>query len=231
MSLKQNYDERKKEVNDYFDFLRRVEQLDDPNPIRVSPEQQKILFSNVYILLYNLIESTIVGCCKELEHGLSHHKVSDILQFNFELRNQWIKTTSRISANEKKRLSGIYNLFEKLTNTTTSLELIFRMKKGGNLDDMKISELLKEFGIVLDLPKPLHTEVCKHRLDGKGILQAIRHIRNQLAHGEKSFIECGSNIGLLDLNDYAKIVFLYLEHVIGRIENYIVNKEYMTVTP
>ncbi len=66
MDLLENFQERLDEIEDYFAFLNRVDtQIQERSPERPSTEQQRILFSTVYLQLYNLIEATMSECLAE----------------------------------------------------------------------------------------------------------------------------------------------------------------------
>jgi hypothetical protein len=221
-SLQDDYNERKNEVKSYLNFIRRVGQLDVANPIKVESDQQNILYANTYLLLYNLIESTIARCCRELDQEFSRYTVADIHHYPENVRETWLKSVSKYTTlNAEKRLKGVKTLYEKLSNPQSLLKLSFEFNEDGNLDSHKIKKILNRFGIDFNLPGCLENKIQYHCYDQMGIMQTIKHLRNELAHGKKSFTECGKIFSINEINEYADIIFLYLEFVIAKIERFI----------
>ncbi|MGE4338047.1 MAG: MAE_28990/MAE_18760 family HEPN-like nuclease, partial [Pigmentiphaga sp.] len=68
--LSERFEERLGEIRSYLDFLEGVEavvrsgvpRLGGPEGPTITPNQQRILFSSIYLQLYNLVEATIIGC-------------------------------------------------------------------------------------------------------------------------------------------------------------------------
>ena len=65
------------------------------------------------------------------------------------------------------------------------------------------------------------------RYNNYGGLELIKIFRNELAHGEVSFVQCGERLDLVQLKELSKIVFDYLQAVIKLFTSFITNKEYL----
>jgi hypothetical protein len=222
MSLLKEYLEREENVKTYLDFLKRINQEDADTPISVEPDQQKMLYASLYLILYNLVEATVAFCIKELNQAFSSYTVDKIHDLSENIREHWLRTTSKIHSKENKHFDGVLDLYQKLSNQTTSvLGTIFDVdKRGGNLDNVEIEKLFKRYGINVEMELELSEKVCHQRYNDKGILQNIKDFRNQLAHGNKSFTEYGF-ASVFDLTDEANIVFEYLEFIISKINEFI----------
>ncbi|MDY6993463.1 MAG: MAE_28990/MAE_18760 family HEPN-like nuclease [Pseudomonadota bacterium] len=61
---------------------------------------------------------------------------------------------------------------------------------------------------------------------GGSKLLTVKTQRNQLAHGNISFSECGRDHTFIELNNIKNEVINYLEDILNNIENYIDNKAY-----
>jgi len=227
MSLRNDYDDRKNDVKAYVTLIKRVDAQ------RLSQTSRRILRANVFILLYNLIESTIANCGKELDSEFVDITTGQISDLTEPIVNYWIKfTLSSYITTKGKRISkqlrpeNIKILSEKFLIPDSPLELEFKFDGIGNLDYREIEKIFKRYGIETTLPKKLRQKVCRHRFDSKDILQFIKDTRNALAHGEKSFTEFG-DYSPNDIKKYAVIVFQYLEFMIERIEDFVENKKYL----
>ncbi|MDR1270871.1 MAG: hypothetical protein LBK82_15255 [Planctomycetaceae bacterium] len=227
MPLREDYEERKKQVEDYLIFLKGIER--STALPQVTPVQQKILYASAYLLLYNLIESTVTNCGKELDGTLSEISVAQLRNLTEAIRLHWLKHTSQYNKSEDKRLQGIQDLYDKLLDTTSLLEIKFDFDGTGNLDNKKIEEIMSKYGINTTMSRELETKIKKHVLDNMGTLQTIKHYRNALAHGEKSFAECGEH-SVDKIQEIANTVFEYLEFIIGQIEDFIRDEKYLIGT-
>jgi len=229
MSLRNDYEERKNDVKAY---VMLIEQIDTQ---KFSQTSRRILRANVFILLYNLIESTIANCGRELDSEFVTVTTAQIHDLTEPIVNYWIRFTlfsnptkkGKIRFSDQLRQERVKTLTEKFLTPTLPLELEFNFGGEGNLDNDEIKKIFGKYGIETALPKKLHQEVCRHRFNsGKGVLQFIKDTRNALAHGEKSFTEFG-DYSTQEINDFAVIVFEYLEFMIGIIEDFVKNKKYL----
>jgi hypothetical protein len=237
MSLRDDYNERKGDVRAYVTLIKRI---DAPRiGARRLPQKSRCIFrANVFIILYNLIESTVANCGKELDDEFVSMTTTQIHNMTEPIVNYWLKFTLfgcltpkgkvRFKDNVNSGNVNIETLTKKLLDPQSLLELKFDFGRGGgNLDNVKIKEIFMKYGIEADMPEKLHQEVCQYRLNsGKGILQFIKDTRNALAHGEKSFTEFG-DYSSQEIENFTKIVFEYLEFLIGIIEDFITNKKYL----
>ena len=227
VSLRNYYAERKSDVKAYVTLIKRLD-------AQMSPQKsRRILRANVFILLYNLIESTIANCGQELNREFVDITTAQIPDLTESIVNYWIEHTltcyltkkgTRIS--KQLRYENIKNLAKKISMPTSSLELEFNFEGIGNLDYSEIKRIFNKYGIETRLPKKLYQKICRPRFDSKGILQFIKDTRNALAHGEKSFTEFG-DYSPEDIKKFAVTVFEYLECMIGKIEDFIQNKKYL----
>ena len=79
INVESRYHERTTEIHEYLNFLDNIEQaiqkgtpkISSPNGIAITTTQQKILFSSVYLQLYNLIESTVAGCIEAVSEAIN----------------------------------------------------------------------------------------------------------------------------------------------------------------
>lgn len=97
------FDERLGEIDSYLTFLQEVEDAARSGPPRVegattpiTAPQQKILYSSLYLQLYNLIEATVSQCINAVTDAATSHltqwRAADL---NESLRREWVRAMAR----------------------------------------------------------------------------------------------------------------------------------------
>jgi hypothetical protein len=221
------FNERKAEIDAYFDFLEDV--INNKGSLTfydnggsrnitksIDIELSHTLKANGYLLLYNLIESTMTSAIEEIHLTINDSTAdADVLieslakqairSLNAELRingslsrsilTHWIEEHKRASANQKNPLFS------------------------GNVDARLIKEIASIYGFS-------HKVSGKKARGGVGLVK-IKSKRNELAHGRVSFKDCGREIMIGDLISLKVEVVAYLEQILKNIEGYIVGKDYL----
>ena len=220
--LFQELQERSQEVRRYCLFLKAVE----TNAIQLSlgnhrthphktknfdPELQKTLKATVFLLLYNLVESTMRGIIEYIYDTLKNNNVS-FDDLNQDFQNNIINLLSKISLKNQTWELGIAN---DIISIVVGQEVSF----AGNLDAKKIRENLKDYGIELS-PKSGRTN------SGQDLL-TIKGARKDLAHGHRSFSETSRDYTSDDLMKMQKQVIFYLKEVLQDVENYVNEQKYL----
>jgi hypothetical protein len=221
-----NFRVRVHEVNEYFEFLERVlqsnailEYTEHAGTVRrvfVAQDVQKILKANSFLILYNLIESTIKQTVIEICSSI----LTDALTFRElrgELQQLWISSRHGNLSASKKTLDCIRQIVEDVMNDI-SVELDAELVSiSGNIDARKVRELAAVYGF---------SHVTRREARGGEKLLSVKTQRNNLAHGAASFIECGRDQTYEDLRDTREQVVSYLEDILGNVKTYLDNKEY-----
>ena len=86
------------------------------------------------------------------------------------------------------------------------------VKLSGNVDADKIRKLATKYGF--------DSKVGPAEKAGADLV-TIKTNRNYLAHGIKTFTECGGKVSVIDMCNYKKNAILYLEKIISNIEKHI----------
>lgn len=216
-STKVEYNKRLHEVEVYFETLELLDKgdcsikcvdiLGDETIKRIDSELSTILKANGFLLLYNLIESTIR---KSLDAILISIHTSSVTygSLSEELRKLWIKQEGK-NGNIKKIIEIANKILRK---ELLSFEKDF-IDINGNIDAQKIREILKKLG---------GNEIK----DGR-YLKDIKDKRNNLAHGDFSFSEIGKNYTVKELIKYKNETKDYLLKVLTEIELYINSKKFL----
>lgn len=233
--LQIDYSERKKEIEEYLDFLQHIcianviiQKESNDTPFRPTTLIRHILTANVYLLLYNLVEATIIKCGKALENEFSEIPISELSKLSTVFTDCWIKHTAQVNKpSSKERFDGAKKLYQKLTSNDEKIEMKFDFSKSGTLTDKIIKEIFEKYNISIELPQELKEELFHQQLNnGKGVMESIKDKRCALAHGEISFGDCGKDISVNDVERITISTFHYIEFVIEQVGNFIDNKEY-----
>lgn len=232
MIIKEEFDKRVVEIELYYEVLSIIEKdnsklsafdvNEDKNiEIRINSERVDIFRATTYLLLYNLIESTIYNSVTSIFDSI---KNNDVKYFEMieEVQKYWLNNLYK--HDDKKRKDTIIETFMSIANQifNNTIELASNeINYGGSLDAKAIFDTAKsmkiEVGNVL--------RVYDKNIHGT-ILKDIKQKRNWLAHGEKSFQTVGSTSPYSELLDAKNNVKLFLEEFINSVETYIQNQQY-----
>jgi hypothetical protein len=228
MTLHSDFLERKKEVQEYLDFLNALDNFlqntSFHTKLLVSPIQQKTLYSAVYLLLYNIIESTVSRCIVHLERHLDKVPAKCLLNLHHNLQKEWLKSvamTHHPSATEDTRLEAVIKLSQRFCKPDGTLSFTYLKHGGGSWDDEKIEKLTERIGISFRVPLDLYSKIKVPSFNNKKGLQLVKETRNELAHGEMSFSECGERLSAKEFQPLADAVFEYLQALNDHFEIYI----------
>ena len=227
ITLTQTFNDRLQEIEVYLDLLETVDrQLTDGPPRigddQISVQQQQILYSAVYLQLYNLVEVTVTRCVDAVRAAASeggHWKPADLSK---QLRDEWasLKADTNIPLNEENRRQRAVDLCEHLID---NLPVTWPddANRRGNWDDNRIEKMSARLGCELQISAEAAEAVKRPLHDDKGPLKLIRDRRNRLAHGSLSFAECGAGVTTADLRRTKDCAVLYLREVIAAFNDHI----------
>lgn len=184
----------------------------------------KILKSNALLMIYNLVESTIMGGILEIydvfsQQGLTYRMVRSEIQdiwFSFKFNQVYDRTAHYNSYRDKAS--------EIITSILSDNPLLLDRKAtdiSGNLDADKIRSICREHGINFNLASRCH---------GGIVLSDVKNKRNNLAHGTISFAECGRDYSIEDLTKIKEETVFFLEDILSGMQNYYVNELYLSTS-
>lgn len=227
-----DFDTRAKEVDEYFDFVKKIlsakseiELLDDEEAARsfkyffytdeagttcssrVTTDLQKALKANGFLLVYNLVESTM----KNALEAVIMHLVAEGVGFDdLSSKVKVIVLKNAKSCNPERLEPVLSQIGLDLIQHTFRKEDLF----SGNLDAREIRETMQTYGIVK-----------RHIVNGDCLL-TIKTQRNALAHGTVSFAECGKDYDVTELIKYKDDAKAYLQATLTDIEHFLLNDGY-----
>lgn len=214
-----DFDERAKDVSDYLCFLRDLEQGEillskDGAISKIDPELDKSLKATGFLLLYNLVESTMRNAIQSIFDEMSKKAVS-FDQLKIEIKKI-------ILQNVKKNVQecGVNDFVEQIENIVKDIiQSGFNRDDlfSGNVDAKEIKNIAKKYGF------SSKTDITTR--DGIDLL-SIKKNRNDLAHGVMSFKEVGQNTSAENLVEISERVIKYLRQILENIDEYLVKQEY-----
>ena len=222
-TTRSEFQKRMSEINVYFETLAMLDRgvcrivcqtlTGEEKIMPIDSELSKILKANGFVLLYNLIESTVRKSVDAIlnvvkDEGLTYRALSD------KLKKLWIKQEIKnINANEIG--IKVLNIAESILNNELLLLKQECITISGNIDAQKIREIAQAVG-------------CDEPKDGAA-LKTIKDKRNHLAHGEYTFAEIGKEFSVKDLMTFKQKTEEHLKLVLTNVEEYINNKKYRVV--
>lgn len=222
-TTRSEFQKRMSEINVYFETLAMLDRgvcrivcqtlTGEEKIMPIDSELSKILKANGFVLLYNLIESTVRKSIDAIlnvvkDEGLTYRALSD------KLKKLWIKQEIKnINANEIG--IKVLNIAESILNNELLLLKQECITISGNIDAQKIREIAQAVG-------------CDEPKDGAA-LKTIKDKRNHLAHGEYTFAEIGKEFSVKDLMTFKQKTEEHLKLVLTNVEEYINNKKYRVV--
>jgi hypothetical protein len=190
---------------EYFNFINHYQ------PLNAGDNLFKILKSNMILMLYNLVESSIANAIEEIHNEIYENSTS-FNSLRKELKKLIISQTKRIETN--KFIETINDIATDIIKRSFQRKELF----SGNVDRTTIAKLSAKYGF------NRHTNYAKTKAGES--LEEIKNKRNYLSHGIFSFTEVGKDYTIQDLEDIKDKTINYISDIIDNIELYLRNKEY-----
>lgn len=214
-------------IDSYISFVGELEnpsvQIVDSGKKRAdrpNADVLKAMKAATYLMLYNAVESTIRNAFSEVYQAIGAESITceDAAK---QIRSLWIRqrhlAIDGFSASPSTYRDHAMQIVEDAIDKV-SIDLDpDRLPVSGNLDAEQIRVICGLHGV--------STKTSRHA-NGGHYLSDVRRFRNQLAHGELSFVECGRQTTSATLVLIARQVRIFLGGIIGNIGEYIAYKEY-----
>ncbi|MEG4282093.1 MAE_28990/MAE_18760 family HEPN-like nuclease [Microcoleus sp. A006_D1] len=229
------FNRRVAEIQKYFELVDRIEQLGafSTNSITfpsgeyiVDSDLQKILKSHCYLLLYNLVESSIRNGITAIHDVILTYQLT-YKDLSPKIKRLWLlNDRSKSFRDSYIKKDTVADNLQELIESVLDDEMVSldpsNIPISGNLDAKTIKELIDMYGFFGNLG------VLSKEIDD--ILNFVVKIRCDLAHGNVSFCDASSQslITWSKLVDDKDKLVKYLTHLLNNIDDYIENKKYRT---
>lgn len=223
MNIQRNFKKRAEDIQEIYLLISFIANLEshknqplmvangtnDSRILYVTQEMQCVLKAQFLMVLYNIVESTVCDCLNSFydsiaDEGLTFADLTD------EMRTMWKKShkdrSNPYSDKNDSDLMGIPIYFESIA-----------INISGSLDMRKIIEVFSKHGCILDE---------SNRSKYSNSFLVVKNKRNNLAHGNVSFSECGSNYLVSDLRKYKDDILNGMQEIVDQAKEYISNRKY-----
>lgn len=213
----EDFKARSSEVECYFDFVVGMAECTiviQPSQDEVLPaslandELLKTLKASCYLLLYNLVESTMRNAIEAIFEEMKTTKTS-FDECRTEIKEEVLKNFRK--RNPDKLLSKLAAIACDVIHETFVTSETF----SGNLDARAIRETAKRYGF---------TQPSGNQFN---LLLTVKNARNDLAHGVKSFVEVGRDAAPDDLKEAKKQTLDILNQTLVNIQSYLSGRLYL----
>ena len=222
MSPKANFQLRANEIDQYFVYLKKIDKTlkeiainrNQKRKYNLPEDLYKTLKANSFILLYNLIESSINEILAELYVQMNSENIpySELVG---KLKNQWLHFQFIHAFDVSSNIKTYEAVARRVLDTAIQNKSPILDKKmygiSGNLTADKIYQICDVHGV----SKKVHPKA-----DSGNPISTIKDNRNALAHGYSSFSECGRQYTFGDLDDYRLQTFYFIKSIINNFEKY-----------
>jgi hypothetical protein len=233
-TLTQTFEDRQQEIDAYLDLLAALERQIREGPPKIggatiTAQQQKILYSSVYLQLYNLVEATATWCIDTVAAAAANGGRWRPGDLSPDLRREWVRVTAHThtTLNEEKRLASAVEFCDRLIQALPLSKWSLEKGGGGNWDDQELEAMTARIGFQLRVSQPVYTGIKRKMRENMGALALVKYLRNRLAHGTLSFAECGDGVTVAELKDIKDRVACYLREVVQAFRAYIDGYEFL----
>jgi len=224
------FESRVKEIDIYFTFLENILESDVelhfPKKKRqkykkIDGELTKILRANGFLLLYNLVESSVKKSIEEIFNSLNSEGATykDVSE---EMKKKWIEIKYKNFKNQEYVAQKIFECISNIELDIINMPFDAKHSISGNVDSRKIKDFSSSYGF--------SSKTHHSTKDGEKLL-TVKSKRNDLAHGVISFCDCGKDYTIEDLITIKKQVISYLRGILKNVGKFIDEKQYLAVQP
>lgn len=231
-SVLSDFERRAAEVDAYFAFLRdvtspKVVMRGEGLPAAgapVSAEAQGVLKASTFLLLYNVVESSVRQALEAVYEeirvgGYSFGDASDAIRTVWiSRRYQALTSAAEASAHERIARQIVSDVLEK---RSLDIKLVGN-RLGGNIDADLIRQVADEHGISLSRSSDLRGGVD---------LSTVKLHRNNLAHGKFSFVDVGRDQSWSTLQTTKELVMRFTRRMLEDVREFIGTKQYLKRPP
>lgn len=195
--------------------------IEDDSLVEVNREIQKTLRASSYLLLYNILESTMSEAINAIHETISQERL-DITDLSEKIHKVVLISFKKALSNEK--VGDFSKRNADVRETVMSLGYDKKKIFSGNIDADIINQYCDKYGFQ---PFPYTTEENNKLTYNKAVIQEIKLKRNNLAHGNESFESCGQGIVVGSLEGKLNNVEAILLAVFNGLNNFLETRRYL----
>ena len=215
------FEEEIAHINKYMQLLYDIENgaklSINGNTQDINPDLFKVLKANTFLLLYNLLESTVR---KSVEHIHLSIKAENVAYKDVIVEIQKIWVEYKYKNFQKIGVDNIFKTWIDMVDDCIQVEYEDYIKNvknsalSGNVNQVMTNKIAQKYKF-----EP------NSRVIGRK-LNLIKDKRNYLAHGNLTFVDCGKDYVFSDLNNLKRETVLFLYEFMKKVEQYTQDKKY-----
>ena len=218
------FNDRVAEINLYYEAITQLYDAQSSvktNYAYFNDDFLKMLKANALMMVYNLIESSVMNGILEIYDQVKKLELSykDVRK---EIKDIWFSYKFNQVYDRHAHYNSYRNKALEILNEVINDEIIKLDRNAaeikGNLDADAIRNICREHGIVF-----YDDTNCR----GGYVLSDVKDKRNNLSHGTISFVECGRDYSFEELITIKNEVVLYLEGLLVGINDYYINQKFL----
>lgn len=226
----EDFEQRAKDIRSYLRMLERMEAPGSVLRRRLGGRQHSVAVKDnwrvigkatAYLLIYNLVESAVRSGLDRLYSAVRTDQCTGN-NLSKSIRSVWIDQRHRAVRHENASPVNYREAASELVDDIVQRRIVQlsaeELPGAGSLDAARIRDVCRRHDLDLRVHK---------NAKGGSSLVMVKAQRNALAHGEKSFTECGRDVTLVDLTRTAKETEIYVRGFLRSLERFIANKKYM----
>lgn len=218
-----DFEQRVKEIDAFFRILNRMEKPDAAFLTKtvqgrrkspIDPDGFTMLKATAFLVIYNMIEAAIRSAF-DVFYNTIHTERRTLEELCPELRDIWLMERYHGIDSHSARDTA-RSIVEDILNHS-AIQLTGERLFSGNLDAKKIREIYEEHGV---------NTKTHHKARGGGQLRIVKDKRNALAHGSESFLECGREFTVRQLEGIKREAEIFVRSILRNMEKHIEGAQY-----
>ena len=216
-ALVADFDARRRQVRHYLATVRTFERITAVGAARRAQNERLLtLRAGTFLLLYNLVEATTRAAIEAIHDHITTKKIPfDLLVVS--LRREVVRRFKRGADPDA------HHTMQNLPATFVLVAFAEGIKLSGNVDARLIRSLGECYGF--------SERTTKDRTRGGSDLFTVKSIRNDLAHGLKTFEEVGRDYTFRDLFILSVRSIRYMQEIIANVTSYLESEGYLDKAP
>jgi hypothetical protein len=174
-----------------------------------------------YLLLYNMVEAVMTQVIYSIHEVISDTRVC-FNELNEPLKKLYLSNFKKVF--QKESSDDLHRMISRELENTFNLVITSLSQDkiklfSGNIISDVVKEYSKKYGFSI-------ADHDQSQSRSGRCLQPIKDMRNELAHGSLSFMDCGHSSSVDELKEYAGEVYVYLKAIIEGVELYLSGGQY-----
>lgn len=220
---------RRRELDKHLAFIRELENsaLNRTGGAPVDTEHVNILKSAFLVHLYNVVESVMTKTVDEIAAAAEVHPPANWADGLFR---SWLehRANAVVDLAASKRVDRIVSVIAEAAGRQPLESARVAKREGGNWSHDQIANIAGRLSCTLTIRPDVEFSACtRNFLNAMPPMKYVRHMRNQLAHGNVSFIDAGSLLSVAQLDSLRVAILDYMEDVTASFRAFLDEKKYL----